>query len=127
VDAPVTVAAYPGDTVTAQPPAGQHNILTLSTNGAIPRQYIIIDGLILDGVLLDSKNATLNGIRIDYVHHIRIQNTEVKNIPQNGISVSTGGFNEFINLRVHDTGSSGYGHGFYISSTDNVLEESRIR
>jgi hypothetical protein len=125
--APVTVAAAPGQTVTLKPPAGTDMILYFA--GAT-RQYIIVDGLILDGT-----HITVSGIVIghegmhpaDSAHHLRIINTEVKSIPKTGIDVRKGAdFNEFVRLRVHDTGLSGTGHGLYIHSNANVGERSRI-
>jgi parallel beta helix pectate lyase-like protein/uncharacterized protein DUF1565 len=124
--APVTVAAYPGEPVTLRPNTGADLILYFS--GAT-KHHIIVDGLILDGT-----NISVSGIIIDHEtdatktsHHIRIKNTEVKNIPAIGIGVrKLSQFNEFINLRVHRTGLSGTGHGFYIHSDNNLVEYSRI-
>jgi len=125
--APVTVAAYPGHTVTLRPNAGTDILLYFA--GAT-KHHIIVDGLILDGT-----NITGSGIIISYdgtdpaksAHHIRIKNTEIKNIPHTGVDVRRASpFNEFVNLRVHRTGLSGSGHGFYIHSDNNVVEHSHI-
>jgi hypothetical protein len=124
--APVKVVAYPGHTVTLKPSSGTINVVAFSR----ARKYIILEGLILDGT-----NNTGGGIRIAYsgsdstqaAHHIRIKNTEIRNIQGSGVSTSNGAdFNEFINLRVRDTGLSGSGHGFYISSNNNLVEHSQI-
>jgi parallel beta helix pectate lyase-like protein len=124
--APVTVAAYPGHTVTLRPNAGTDIILLFAKAS---QHHITVDGLILDGT-----NISVSGIIIESgtdpaktAHHIRIKNTEVKNTPETGIGVrKLSQFNEFINLRVHRTGLSGTGHGFYIHSSNNVIEHSRI-
>jgi parallel beta helix pectate lyase-like protein/uncharacterized protein DUF1565 len=124
--APVTVAAYPDHIVTLRPNAGADIILQFMKAS---QHHIIVDGLILDGA-----NISVSGIIIESetdpaktAHHIRIKNTEVKNTPETGIGVrKLSQFNEFINLRVHHTGLSGGGHGFYIHSSNNVIEYSRI-
>jgi parallel beta-helix repeat protein len=125
---PVTVAAYPGHTVTLKP-SGTGSILYFA--GA-DRRYIIVDRLILDGT---NVNDNAHGILIGHAgtdlaqaaHHIRIKNTEIKNIPHSGVDIREGSnFNELLNLRVHNTGLSGIGHGFYIHSHYNVVEQSYI-
>jgi hypothetical protein len=125
---PVTVAAYPGDSVTLRPSAGTSAILYFA--GA-DRQYIVVDGLILDGMYMNKGHGILIGHAgtnpAQGAHHIRIKNTEIKNIPQSGVDLRIGSdFNELLNLRVHDTGLSGTGHGFYIHSHHNVVEQSQI-
>jgi parallel beta-helix repeat protein len=123
---PVTVAAAPGHTVTIRPPAGSTNVLRFENL----RKYIEVQGFILDGV-----NITSDAIKITYggssnanaAHHIRIRDCEVKNAASNGILVSGGSDNnEFINLKVHDNGENDYEHGFYISSANNVVENSEV-
>jgi hypothetical protein len=124
---PVTVAAYPGHSVTLRPKAGTSNILYFA--GA-DRQYIVVDGLILDGTNINDHGILIGhagSSSIQGAHHIRIKNTEVKNITQNGVDIRRGSdFNELLNLRVHNTGLSGVGHGFYIHSHHNVVEQSHI-
>jgi len=122
---PVTVAASPGHTVTMRPPAG--NSVVLSFAGST-KQYIVVNGFILDAV-----NVSADGIVINYgsttgaAHHIRIINCEVKNAPIQGILVQTGAdHNEFINLKVHDNGTTDFGHGFYIKSSHNLVEKSLV-
>ena len=112
--APVTIAAYAGDQPIIIPEPGS-SALTVVGN-----QYIVIDGFIIDGA------GGSDGVSItDHAHHIRIKNSEIKNA--RGSGVSTGGDdNEFINLRVHDNGTSDFDHGFYIYSSNNLIEDCEI-
>ncbi|TAL56740.1 MAG: T9SS type A sorting domain-containing protein [Bacteroidetes bacterium] len=122
---PVTVAAYPGNTVTLKPNPGAGFVLHFQG----PQQYIIIDGLILDAV-----NTIYDAVKItDGANHIRIQNAEIKNAAQQGVLVSGlySGYNEFINLNVHNNRGVGsldpdHYHGFYISTSNNLIEGSVI-
>jgi parallel beta-helix repeat protein len=112
----VTIAAYEGETVTLQP-SGVGDVLTLA---ASYMQYIIFDSLVIDARGAENGIAILNG-----AHHIRIQNGEVKNARANGIftaSASSTSHNEFLNLKVHDNGSSRLDHGFYIQTSYSLID-----
>jgi PKD repeat protein len=122
--APVTVAAYPGETVTLRPASGP---FVVELYGKY--QYIIFDGLILDaasvsdsGFYLDNAGASATA------NHIRLQNSEVKNAPVQGVIVGAhnsiaSNYNEFINVVSHDNGpGSSLHHGFYISSSYTLLD-----
>lgn len=124
---PVTVSAYPGDTVILQPGSGVGSVFYF---GAPSDQYIVIDGFVIDG-----KYVTHDAIKIGSstqrqpgaAHNIRIQNSEVKNAPANGILVAEyANNNQFSGLKVHDNGVSNLTHGFYISTSGNVVEHSEI-
>src|SRR5713101_5480671 len=125
---PVTVAAYPGETVTLQPNAGSDSVLVFA---AASEEFIIIQGLILD-----ATNVNLDAVKITYSSnagassHIRPQNDEIKNA-HNGMGVlitndpSTGNntdYNEFINDNIHDNGSNSLEHGLYIHSNHNLID-----
>jgi parallel beta-helix repeat protein len=127
---PVTIAAAPGETVIIQPPAGSDRVFTF---GADSSRYIVLDGLILDGI-----NTTYDTVKINYgggghAHHIRLVRCEVMNAPRQGILVTdddpagmlvTG--NEFIDLVVHDNGATDFDHGFYISTSENLVEGCEV-
>jgi len=121
---PVTVAAYPGHTVTLKPNLGAERVLHFQGL----QKYIVIDGLILDGtsVTYEVAKITLGGGGT--AHHIRLIRCELKNAPGQGILVTQLGadFNEFIDLDVHDNGLTGYDHGLYISTSNNLVEGSTI-
>jgi parallel beta-helix repeat protein len=120
--APVTLAAYPGETVTVRriEPAGP---------------YVVIDGLIVDA---DPTLGTV-GILIQGAQYIRIKNTEVKNAIDQGIL--GGDYSEFINLHVHHNGikpdgtvtcfafkegyGRGYCHGLYTGGNNNLIDGGR--
>src|SRR5262249_33575019 len=99
-DLPVTIAAYPGETVIMQPPPGSFRVINIQGS---EHHHIIIDGLVLDSV-----NAQYDAVKIDVLtsdqttaaHHIRIMNSEIRNAQNNGLLV-IGDNNELINLHVH--------------------------
>jgi hypothetical protein len=122
--APVTVAAYPGHTVTLKPPAGDRVLHFEGSN----THHIVIDGFIVD-----AANVIYDAVKITYgstggaAHHIRLQNSHVRNAPTQGILVSIGSDgNEFLNLNVYDNGTTDFHHGFYITSANNLVERSAV-
>lgn len=126
--APVTVAAYPGETPVIKPPSGANRVFTFSLSTSA---YIVIDGFVLDAGLV-----TYDAVKLDYkydgqfAHHIRIKNCEIKNAPMQGISVSgnTGqaSYSEFLNLKVHDNGSNDFQHGIYVQTAYNRIDRCQF-
>jgi hypothetical protein len=125
----VTIAGYPGEKVIIQPNAGESEVLRLMGYSGGTR-YVVFDNLILDGT-----NITSNIVKITYTgtnpnntaHHIKIQNCELKHAKTNGIFVDAeSGYNEFINLKIHDNGSSDFDHGMYITGSNNLIEKCEI-
>jgi len=127
--APVTVAAYSGETVILKPPVGTDRVLHFDGSTT---QFISIEGLILDGVNVryDAVKITYADNKENHAHHIRIKNCEIRNSASNQGILSTGGGNagnnQFIGLDVHDNGDSELDHGLYISSSNNIVENCRI-
>jgi parallel beta-helix repeat protein len=121
---PVTVAAYPGHTVTLKPSTGAEWVLHFQG----PQQYIVVDGLILDAtnVVYDAVKITAGG-GAGPAHHIRLIRCEVKNAPGQGVLITQfADLNEFINVNVHDNGTTRLDHGFYISTSHNLVEKSAV-
>ena len=117
--APVTLKAYPGEPVTLRPSASW--VLHFQNS----QSYIVIDGLILD-----AANVSIDAVKITYgsnpatvAHHIRIQNSEIKNAAWQGVLVD-GHDNEFINLSVHNNGAvaDNLRHGMYIEGSNNLVD-----
>lgn len=137
-DNPITVAAFPGETVVIKPSLKNPKDYRVLFFGDSRTKYLIIDGLIVDGtnVVSEAIKVTWSGFEAapSTSHHIRLQNTEVRNAPFTGILVTsdpsgTSGNNEFTNMNVHGNGFAappGYGHGFYISGENNIVEQSDI-
>lgn len=115
---PVALKAYPGDVVTIKPSSGKKVIRFTHS------QYIIVDGFVLDGTNVEEEVIKITS----EAHHIRIQNTEVRNAPSNGILINNvlSNYNELINVDVHDNGASGRGHGIYIESSNNLVDRCSI-
>jgi parallel beta-helix repeat protein len=122
--APVTLRAYPGETVILKPGAGADRIITFRNES----QYIIVDGFIMDAV-----NITGDAVKMQYEptlpggpNHIRLINCEIKNSDQQGILTGTNAdYLEFINLNVHDNGTTRFHHGIYILGHFNLIEGGR--
>jgi len=123
--APVTLQAYPGETVTLRPTTGS-SVLHFQ-NG---QSYIDIDGLILDGANVgsDAVKITYGSAPTTAAHHIRIRNGEIRNAAAQGVLVSgpNTSFNELINLKIHDNGgavgSTNYNHGIYLDGPNNLVD-----
>jgi parallel beta-helix repeat protein len=124
----VTLAAYPGEQVTL---VGFINL------AGMQHSYIIVSGLIIDA------NNSVEGFTINQgSHHIRLQNSEIKNTWSNGVGIWWGNnnglssdYNEILNCRIHHIGSAGnaakgwpdqpfgYGlaHGIYVTTSNNII------
>ncbi|MBL7064963.1 MAG: right-handed parallel beta-helix repeat-containing protein [Anaerolineae bacterium] len=116
-DAPVTIAAYPGDEVIVRPSSGSH--AAYFTNA----HHVILDGFVFDGA-----NVGYNVIEItSEAHHTRIQNSEITGGPESGILVSgASDSNEFLYLDIHDNGTDDFGHGIYIESSNNLIDHCSV-
>jgi hypothetical protein len=117
-DAPVIIAAYPGERVVIRPASANRVAYFTSCH------HVILDGFVLDGA-----NVGYNVIKItSEAHHIRVQNSEIMGAPESGILVTNHGSvlsdsNEFLNLDVHDNGP---GHGIYLESSNNLVDRCLI-
>ena len=98
---PVTVAAYP-----------RHSPVIVGGLYFANNSYMVIDGFVIDGIEI---TWGYGGI----ADHIRIQNSE---LAYAGIFVTEGSDgNEFIQLQVHDSGTTDFDHGIYIRSSNNIV------
>jgi parallel beta-helix repeat protein len=115
-DNPVTLAAYPGHSPVIRTQSGI-SALYLSYIS-----YIVIDGFFIDGTNgYDTIKITTGS------SHIRIQNSEIAYSLGNGIVMNNGADgNELLHLQVHNNGKTGYDHGIYIASSDNIVEGCSI-
>ena len=120
VDAP-RISAYPNETVTIR--GGGSEVINLAASYI---RYLIFDGFIIDAINSGDGISFFGGS-----NHVRIQNCEIKNCKYQGILTSPGNglssdYNEFINLRIHDTGTSGSGHAIYISTSNNLVDRCEL-
>jgi hypothetical protein len=131
-NSPVTIKAYdPNNKPVIAPPSGKDRVVMFSTVNGIGQHHIIVDGFVLDGT-----NVGYDVIKITYsgtddskaAHHIRLMNSELKNAPKQGVltSGSAGQYNEFINLNIHNNGTTNQHHGLYIATSNNLVEKSTI-
>jgi len=121
-DNAVTIAAVPGESVVLKP-NGTYEVISLVGSSI---RYLVFDRLILDAanVFADGFSMT-NG-----ANHIRLQNSEVKHAPVQGILITKGSgnteYNEFCNLTIHDNGHNRLSHGMYISTSNNLIEHNNV-
>jgi hypothetical protein len=123
----ITIAAYPGETVTLQPPSSPSCKYAI-----VPRSmsYIVFDGLTWDGI---NGCPEPYGMRIvDGTHHFVIQNMEFKNGQYNGIYVGNADSVTIRNNKIHDQispagvpGTRYYGIYFH-HGTNSVIEGNDI-
>lgn len=120
------IAADTGQTVWLQPSSGQ-NVLLMSGTQA----YIEFDGINLDGTNVNNDCLKIDEDSSAQAHHIRWTNatcTGAKRqgiVPAGSINGTIGG-NEFTNCVVHSTGSTDFDHGFYVRSSNNLIENCEI-
>jgi hypothetical protein len=129
----VRIAAYPGETVWMRPATGR---LTSVLWFGRSQHYIEFDGINLDvSKLMDSNIVTISsGDGQNDAHHIRIQNAELIGGKANpgektqGIltGASSDAGHEFINLTIHDVGSTDFDHAFYIGESNVLVEGCHI-
>ena len=121
--APVTIAAHQGETVTLRP-SGTQFVLRLRGN----HRYIAFNDFIFDATLVTDSAIYISSSKNGSPDHIRISRSEVKNAPHMGIIVEAEAGrqaqarHEFLNLNVHDNGTTPLDHGFYIQSNYNVIQ-----
>jgi len=120
---PVTLAAYPGETVVVQASGS----VVVRINSSVG--YIVFDGLIFDAARQAGPVVYLDNLYGSGTpHHIRFQNGEIKNAASSdGVLIEASytdpqpNYNEFINMKIHDNGSSVLHHGIYMHSSHNLV------
>ena len=128
-DNAVTIASYPGESATLRPNSGV--LINFNTyNSAYDIKYLVFDRLILDGsgaVHVVSFTGNPAGFAI---HHIRIQNSELKNSVGDGIDLgainqvtANSHHNEWLNNDIHH---SAHSYGFYIGGDANLVDGNSI-
>jgi len=128
-----TLKAKPGDNVIIRGQSGQSRVL--SFNGAA-QKYIVVDGFIIDATDVGFNAAKITGSTGNMAHHIRIQNSEIKNSKSSGIITGTGSNgNMFINLKAHHNGhvdfsgstsTAAYSYAVYINGSNNIIDGCTI-
>src|SRR5207302_8524246 len=135
--APVTVAAYPGETVTLVAPSGSGRVLYFSSSAS---QYIIVSNLHLDASNVSDDGVKITDNGVSAASHIRLSGCEIKNVPattgsgaDQGILITVNlsaklysDYNEILNCTIHDiggiTGDGNHEHGMYVESSYNLID-----
>ena len=128
-----TVKADQGATVTIRGVAGDYPVLLFS---GVNTKYIVVNGFIIDAIDVTYQALKIAGSTGNQAHHIRIQNSEVKNAKATGILTAPGSNgNQFINLNTHHHGYGlfqggvtqvQYNYAFYLNGSNNLIEGCRI-
>ncbi|GJL59415.1 MAG: hypothetical protein NPIRA03_22720 [Nitrospirales bacterium] len=113
----ITIKNYKGEKVTVKPLPG-YSVFEFEPGS----QFIVMDGFIIDA------KGGHGGIRTgEGSHHIRIMNGEVMNAPSQGILAGKNSeYFEFINLRIHDNGTTDLDHGIYLASNHHLVKDCSI-
>ena len=114
-----TIRANSGDTVVIQRTSGSFaRCVEFTSDG---KQYIEIDGIDCDGTLVGHDAVKFEGT----TGFIRINDMEAFGYSNQGImDAATGGGNEFLDLYLHNNGTSDFDHGIYITSDNNKIWNS---
>ena len=123
---PITIAGFPGEQVTLQPPYNYPGIRL--TTGA--PHHLIFQDFAID-LVNSTPGADATGIFLAAAHHIRFQRLDISRSPAFGVHFAeTSPSNEMLNCRIHDNGYYGdtaiNGHGLYISSSSNVFDGNEV-
>lgn len=123
-----TIKGAPGEAAILKP-TGLQRIIELSSE-----RYIVFENLILDGdnATGSSFGISLGGGSGQAANHLRFQDIEIKDVASTGVidgpddPVNTGGFNEFIRVKIRNLGSARLPccpeHGFYISASNDLFD-----
>lgn len=129
----ITIAAFPGETVTIQPP----NHMDVVGFNTPTQKYLIFDHLIMDCVNQTGSTDTCvyiggagGGLAGSGAGYIRIQDCEIKNSSFVGIMLPYhgAGYNEILRNSIHNIGDDldpaveDPQHGTYINSGHNLIE-----
>ena len=130
-DLPVTLKAYPGEKPILRP-SKDYATDVIRFGGS--SQYIVIDGLILDGSAMES-GGTVTKVT-DNAHHIRYKNCELATTSKgHGLLISYNddpSYVEMDNCDVYNVGLDGHLfitnplHAVYLHSSHNTFENSRF-
>ena len=123
---PTLISGYQSDVVIIRPSTG--GVAGDAIEFRRGQSYIT-----LSKVVVDATNVINHGVRFrEAVHHIRIENSEVKNaltfscMAMSGTDSYAVHHVTFSNLKVHDCGDSVLDHGIYTRGTDHIIENSEI-
>jgi hypothetical protein len=139
-DAKVRIASYQDEVVWMHPATTSTRILEFGGT----QKYIEFDGI----NMVNSSNLRVDLVKINgttpttnNAHHIRIRDAELitratgatdgpqlhnANILATAVVPGIIGSNEFINLKVHGGSINEFSHGFYLESSNNLIESCDI-
>jgi hypothetical protein len=138
---PVIIQAYPSETVILQPSNGTViHLVPTSQNPTV--DYLVFDGIILDGSLQSSSSFVGYGIELNGARFITFQNGEIRNFQNaNSIGVHSSCSNAFSrcqsnttfrNMKIHDIANNlsiqdnTVGHGIYAAFVNSLIENCQI-
>jgi parallel beta-helix repeat protein len=130
---PVTVAAYPDETVILKPTAGTSRVLMFSTSAS---KYVIVSGLVLDGVNVTNDTVKITRSSGGAANHIRLLNCDIKGGAENNVLISGSStelvdYNEILNCTIHDNRGVGkldgsHYHGIYCETSNNLFQGNNV-
>lgn len=120
------IMSYPNELATLAPDENNRPVLDISNAGD---HYLIFDRLVLDA----SRAQYAISMGAKGAHHIRVQNSDIKNargVSLDGITYRggtniqlAGSFNEVVNSKIHH---SQHSYGFYITGNNHIVDGNEI-
>jgi parallel beta-helix repeat protein len=123
----ITIARYQNETVTMAPGGSSAFVFWFNSAGG-NKNYITIDGLILDGTSTLAAPSYPAVIYLTGGDHNIFQNLEIKNSPGNGV-LGGGIGHQFLNNIIHDNGQStnySNSNGMYFNLLNNSIVRGNV-
>jgi parallel beta-helix repeat protein len=126
----VTIAGYPGESVTLNGSTGADGIIGINDNANV--SYVVFNNLILDADRLGAYHEGLYLGRGN--HHIRFSNGEVRNAADNNVQ-GHAAYAEILNSKIHDAGYGSQGcnvggvqrcYGIYWMGQDSLFDGNTV-
>ena len=110
--------------VTIKPKKHSENAFRFASQDS---SYVLVKGFVIDAKQVNSDGIKItDGSMVGQSTNIRIESTEVKRAPMNGILVTGGEGHELVDLDVHDNGTDRLTHGIYLTASNSLIGDCRI-
>ena len=127
---PVTIQGHASEVVTLRPTYGDVVIQVNTPSQGNSTRYVVFKNLIVDATNTNFGVAIGGGNNGGTVDHIKLDGLEVKNAIGDAVLIGGphgGGDSSWLtDVKIHNNGTAGDGHGLYVESSNNIVEYSEI-